>query len=621
MGREFLARSAQPFGRALSAAPILGKHFLVSSLLLVTLRPPPALAAPVLATHVASSRAPFKQAATAQATCGQSGPRQVPAYATMSLPAGTNPSGTALGDFNHDGHLDLAVSNNASNTLDIYLGQGDGTFSAPTSYPLGAYSQQIALADFDHDGNLDLAIAISGANNITVYRGDGSGRFTLAGQFPTLPRPLSVAVGDFDGDGALDIATQSLDANSVSVLWGDGSGGFSSRSDFAVGDFPNFVVAADLNGDSLPDLVTTNHNSDTVSVLLSLGARQFRPALSIPVGRGPDSVAAADFNRDGRVDLAVTANLANEVDILLGTGDGSFRATTPLTGIDQGPHMIVAEDVNGDGIPDLLFDNNSSPIDFRTLSIALGDGAGGFASPVSFPVGEQANYFAVGDINGDGVPDAAVPNLNTNDVTILASLPPCPPPVAHAGPDQILVAGADCHAVAALDGTASFDPDGDALTYVWTWSGPTLSGPRPTVSLGLGDYRFVLRVADPAGAAATDTVVVRVVDATPPFITGLSATPNILWPPNHKMVAVSIAITAVDACSPPTVCAISGITSSEPASGDASEWIVTGALTAQLRAERSGEGPGRLYTIEAKCNDSVGNAATGFVQVSVPHNQ
>ncbi len=621
MGRGFLARSAQPLGLALSAAPAVGRRILVSSLLLVTLQPPPALAAPVLATRGASSRTPFEQAAIVQATCSHSGPSQVPAYATTSLPAGTNPAGTALGDFNHDGHLDLAVSNDASNTLDIYLGHGDGTFSAPTSYPLGPFSQQIAVADFDHDGNLDLAIAISGANNITVYRGDGSGHFTLAGQFPTLSRPLSVAVGDFDGDGALDIATQSLDANSVSVLWGDGSGGFNSRSDFPVGDFPNFVLAADLNGDSLPDLVTTNHNSDSVSVLLSLGARQFRPAFSIPVGHGPDSVTAADFDRDGRVDLAVTANLANEVDILLGTSDGSFRPAPPLTGVDQGPHMIVATDVNGDGIPDLLFDTNSSPIDFRTLSIALGDGTGGFAAPVSYPVGEQANYFAVGDINGDGVPDAAVPNLNTNDITILTSLPPCPPPVAHAGPDQDLVAGADCHALAVLDGTASFDPDGDALTFAWTWSGPTLTGPRPTVSLGLGDYRFVLTVADAAQATATDSVLVRVADATPPLITGLSATPNVLWPPNHMMVAVSITATASDACSPPTVCAISGITSSEPASGAASDWIVTGSQTAQLRAERSGSGPGRLYTIDVKCSDTSGNSATGSVRVSVPHNQ
>jgi len=112
-------------------------------------------------------------------------------------------------------------------------------------------------------------------------------------------------------------------------------------------------------------------------------------------------------------------------------------------------------------------------------------------------------------------------------------------------------------------------------------------------------------------------------DATPPTITSVTASPNVLWPPNHKMVAVTITIVAADDSGPVPTCRIISVSSNEPADGSgdghaAPDWEITGPLTVNLRAERSGSGSGRRYTITVECTDSAGNSATASVIVTVP---
>jgi hypothetical protein len=113
-------------------------------------------------------------------------------------------------------------------------------------------------------------------------------------------------------------------------------------------------------------------------------------------------------------------------------------------------------------------------------------------------------------------------------------------------------------------------------------------------------------------------------DTVPPVIAGVTATPNVLWPPNHKMVSVTITVTATDNFGEAPVCAIVSVTSSEPMNGQgdgdsAPDWQVTGPLTLNLRAERSGQGGGRIYAITVACEDGSGNSSAVIVNVSVPH--
>src|SRR5262249_35166163 len=105
-----------------------------------------------------------------------------------------------------------------------------------------------------------------------------------------------------------------------------------------------------------------------------------------------------------------------------------------------------------------------------------------------------------------------------------------------------------------------------------------------------------------------------------PSITSVSATPNVIWPPNHKMVPVSVVADANAVCGPP-VCTIVSMASDGPTGRSSDDTAITGSLTALVRAERSGGSLGRTYTITVECHDTAGNAATGTTIVRVPHDQ
>ncbi len=117
-------------------------------------------------------------------------------------------------------------------------------------------------------------------------------------------------------------------------------------------------------------------------------------------------------------------------------------------------------------------------------------------------------------------------------------------------------------------------------------------------------------------AAPIPRILVHVVppSGTPPTITSLTAAPNVLWPPNHRMVPVSLQVTATGDPSPD--CRIDSTASNEPGTED--QWI-TGPLTVNLRAERIGSGNGRVYTISVTCTNTSG-IASQTIRVGVPHN-
>ena len=125
---------------------------------------------------------------------------------------------------------------------------------------------------------------------------------------------------------------------------------------------------------------------------------------------------------------------------------------------------------------------------------------------------------------------------------------------------------------------------------------------------------------DDSGNPAQCTATVDVVDTTPPVIGSATATPNVLWPPNHQMVPVGVSVSVADICDASLSCHIVSVASNELIDGlgdghTAPDWLVTGPLTVDLRSERTGGGSGRIYT------DASANSTSGTVQVSVPHDQ
>ena len=256
---------------------------------------------------------------------------------TASPAAGDLPVSVAVGDFNGDGNLDLAVVDycgplgfcgNSPSLVFILLGDGTGNFTVASSPATGNGPTSVAVGDFNGDGNLDLAVANGGSNTVSVLLGDGTGNFTPASSPSAGDNPSSVAAGDFNGDGNLDLAVTDSLSNTVSILLGDGTGNFTLASSPAVGSEPYSVAIGDFNGDGNLDLAMANAGSNTVSVLLGDGTGNFTLASSPPAGNHPFSLAVGDFNEDGRLDLAVADYNSNTVSTSLGFGSQYVGSTS-----------------------------------------------------------------------------------------------------------------------------------------------------------------------------------------------------------------------------------------------------------------------------------------------------
>jgi uncharacterized protein (DUF2141 family) len=341
---------------------------------------------------------------------------------------GSFPLSVAVGDFNGDGQLDLAVANIGSATVSILLGTGTGSFGAKTDFGTGNSPLSVAVGDFNGDGKLDLAVANIDSNTVSILLGTGTGSFGARTDFVTGSGPASVAVGDFNGDGTLDLAVANVNSATVSILLGTGTGSFGAKTDFGTGGAPASVAVGDFNGDGTLDLATANPDvssfgfPETVSILLGTGTGSFGAKTDFTDNSGPFSVAVGDFNGDSKLDLAVANINGNTVSILLGTGTGSFGAKTDF-GTGSTPFSVAVGDFNGDGKLDLATANLSSD----TGSILLGTGTGSFGARTDFGTGSFPLSVAVGDFNGDGKLDLVVANRGSNTVSILLNTGPTGP--------------------------------------------------------------------------------------------------------------------------------------------------------------------------------------------------
>ncbi len=356
-----------------------------------------------------------------------------PATLTQSFPnapgspisVGNQPQSVVVGDFNGDGIPDLAVANSNSNTVSILLGTGTGAFTQASGSPhtVGQNPFAVVVGDFNGDGHADLAVANEGSDTVTILLGDGSSHFTATGTPVAVGgNPFGLAVGDFNGDGIADLAVANESSGTVTILQGNGSGGFAvvpGSQQLAVGDNPNAVAVGDFNGDGHADLAVTNQGSNTVTILLGTGTGHFGTGSPIAVGIHPRLVVVGDFNDNGIADLAVANSGDGTVSILLGDGSGHFTAAPPVTVGGASPRSVAIGDFNGDGFADLAV-ADSGP-DNNTVTILLGNGDGGFAPAPESPITVGSNPFsvAVADFNGDGFADVVVTNANSNTINVL----------------------------------------------------------------------------------------------------------------------------------------------------------------------------------------------------------
>jgi hypothetical protein len=359
--------------------------------------------------------------------------------------AGSFPFGVAVGDFNEDGKLDLAVANSnllsqQVSSLGVFLGNGDGTLQPMVSYQVGQTPRAVVVGDFNGDGHLDLAVA-NQDGFVSVLLGDGHGNFQNAVNFAAGPSPLALAAGDFNGDGHLDLAVanfvEKAAPGQVTVLIGNGDGTFNPPVQFAAGVVPQAIAVGDVNGDGHPDLIVANDGYGNipgkVGVLLGQGDRTFGAMKEYGAGVNPFAIAVGDFNGDGNLDVVVTDETQLRVEVLLNNGKGGFNAAVAYA-TGQNPFSVAAGDVNGDGALDLVVANMAD----GTVSVLLGSGDGTFETATAYSAGYEVatsvspQAVALGDFNGDHHPDVAVVNatlplgtvgllLNTGSAALLVS--------------------------------------------------------------------------------------------------------------------------------------------------------------------------------------------------------
>ena len=347
---------------------------------------------------------------------------QEPLFGTeISYYIGDGPCDVAVGDFDEDGHSDVAVALQYPRTdnVAVLLGNGDGTFEYADSCTAGNQPRGFATEDFNGDGHMDLAVVNAGSYNVSVLLGNGDGTFQTAMNFSVGFMPLGgITTEDFDGDGNADLAVPNYWSSNLSILVGNGDGTFQAAVNYAVGMYPRGVVPADFDEDGSMDLVVGNTLGLGVSFLAGNGDGTFQSAVNSSLPGTPWIIGAADFDHDGHMDLAVARHTLAVVSILLGNGNGTFSAPMQCP-VGVGPRYVEVADFDNDGNADLAATSQYED----SISMLLGNGDGTFDYAPDDPVGVGQEPFglAAGDFDGDSYADVVVSEQVDDSVTVLLS--------------------------------------------------------------------------------------------------------------------------------------------------------------------------------------------------------
>jgi FG-GAP-like repeat/Abnormal spindle-like microcephaly-assoc'd, ASPM-SPD-2-Hydin len=290
----------------------------------------------------------------------------------------------ATADFNGDGNLDLYVTgwDLGNQWFTIYLGKGDGSFQALPNQYVGYFPGLPAIGDFNGDGILDLAVPGDLAG-VDIFLGNGDGSFREAGGFQ--PGASSyVAAADMNHDGKLDLVS-----NSGCILLGNADGTFSAGGCGSTGS--GFPLVGDFNGDGNLDVALLG------AILLGDGKGGFLSTVDIPAGSGAGPIGAlGDFNNDGMLDLVTSGGLLllqSTAGVLPSSlsfgsenvGTKSSPQTVTLANVGTSPLAVTKISIAGTGASDFKQTNNCgtsvAAASNCTIDVSFAPTAGGTFNP------------------------------------------------------------------------------------------------------------------------------------------------------------------------------------------------------------------------------------------------